>query len=48
MILDKLNKNDTSIVTELSRLGRSVLEVSDIINTLIEKKIKFISIKENI
>ena len=43
-----LNSNDTIIVSEISRLGRSVSEVVQIINAFIKKKINFIAIKENI
>lgn len=47
-LIDSLNKNDTLIITELSRLGRSVSEVTSIVKTLIEKEIRLISIKESI
>lgn len=43
-----LGNNDTLIVSELSRLGRSVTEVVSITNEVIEKGIRFVSIKENI
>ncbi|MFW5891258.1 MAG: recombinase family protein [bacterium] len=47
-LIDNLNKDDTLIITELSRLGRSVSEVTSLINQLIEKEIRLISIKEAI
>lgn len=47
-LLNRLNENDTLIVTELSRLGRSVSEVTTIVKELIDKGIRLISIKESI
>ncbi len=47
-LLEKLNKGDTLIVSELSRLGRSVGQVATMVDELINRKIKFIAIKENI
>ncbi|MCP4050138.1 MAG: recombinase family protein [bacterium] len=47
-LMEKINKDDTLIITELSRLGRSISEVISIINELIDKGIRIISIKENI
>lgn len=44
----ELEEGDTVIVSELSRLGRSVTEVIQIINSFIHGKISFICIKENI
>jgi DNA invertase Pin-like site-specific DNA recombinase len=35
-------------VSELSRIGRSISEVVDIVNTLIKKKVRLIAIKQNI
>jgi DNA invertase Pin-like site-specific DNA recombinase len=46
-LLEKDNIN-ILIVTELSRLGRSVTEVVTIVNRLVERKVRLISIKENI
>lgn len=45
-IIPTLTSNDTIIITELSRLGRSLMEVMGLLNTLMEKQIKVISIKE--
>lgn len=47
-LLLELASNDTIIVSEISRLGRSVSEVTHLINLFIQKKINFIAIKENI
>jgi DNA invertase Pin-like site-specific DNA recombinase len=47
-LIDRLQKNDTLIVSELSRLGRSVGEVAGIVDQLIQKNINLICIKENI
>lgn len=48
--LDQLNlllKGDTLITAELSRLGRSVGQISMIVDKLLQNKIKLICIKEN-
>ena len=37
-LLEKLNQGDVVIVSELSRLGRSIKEVFEIIEDLIQKK----------
>ena len=51
-LIDKLMENlktgDTLIVSELSRLGRSVGQVATMVDELINNHIKFIAIKENI
>jgi DNA invertase Pin-like site-specific DNA recombinase len=47
-LFGKLHFEDTLIVSELSRLGRSTAEVLNMVNTLIEKKVRFIAIKQNI
>lgn len=46
-LVDELKEGDILITTELSRLARSLMEVLKIINTLIEKKVRVIVIKEN-
>ena len=46
-IVDALEEGDTLIVTELSRLGRSLLDVMEIMAILTRKKIVVYSIKEN-
>lgn len=45
-LVSTLTSSDTLIVTELSRLGRSVMEVMSVLNVLMNKKVKVISIKE--
>ena len=47
-ILKKLQKGDLLLVSELSRLGRSVGQVIQIIDALIKKNIRFYAIKERI
>ncbi len=46
-VITKLQKGDVLIVTELSRLGRSLLDVMTILNSLMKKEVKVFSIKEN-
>ena len=43
-----LQSGDRLLVSELSRLGRSLGQVLQIVATLIERKIRFIAIKEAI
>jgi DNA invertase Pin-like site-specific DNA recombinase len=45
-LLEALQEEDTLIVSELSRLGRSVGQIIQIVDTLIKKKIKFIAVKQ--
>jgi DNA invertase Pin-like site-specific DNA recombinase len=47
-MLETLDNGDTLIVSELSRLGRSVGQMLSIMDKLIKKEIKVISLKENI
>ncbi len=47
-LLDRLHEGDTLIVSELSRLARSVGQIAIIVATLIGNKVRFISIKESI
>ncbi|MCP4935556.1 MAG: recombinase family protein [bacterium] len=47
-LMDQFNKGDQLIVSELSRLGRSLGQVIEIVDTLVKRKIAFIAIKENI
>lgn len=47
-LLESLNKGDILIVSELSRLGRSVGQVINIVDGLVSEGIRFISIKERI
>jgi site-specific recombinase/resolvase len=43
----ELQRDDVLIVSELSRLGRSLLNVMSFLNVCIERNIKVFSIKEN-
>ena len=45
-LLDAMQPDDVLIVTELSRLGRSLLEVMSILHTLMEKEVKVFTTKE--
>jgi len=51
-LLEELDTGDTLIVSELSRIGRSVGEiittVDTLVDTLVKKKIRFIAVKEGI
>ncbi len=47
-LMGKLKKDDTLIVSELSRLGRSISEVVLLVECLIKKKVNFVAIKQNI
>lgn len=47
-LLEMLHEGDTLIVSEISRLGRSVGQIIQIIDTLIKNKINFIALKEDI
>jgi DNA invertase Pin-like site-specific DNA recombinase len=47
-LFELLNEGDTLLVAELSRLGRSVGEIVMIADKLIQKHVRFVSIKENI
>jgi DNA invertase Pin-like site-specific DNA recombinase len=44
--LEEFGSSDNLIVSELSRLGRSLFDVMTILNDLITKKVQVISIKE--
>ena len=47
-LLLNLQAGDLLIVSEISRLGRSVGQIIQLVNTLIEHKVKLIAIKESI
>jgi len=47
-LLDRLKSGDALIVSELSRLGRSVGQVITIVDELIKNKVRLIAIKESI
>ena len=46
-LLQTIESQDTIIVSEISRLGRNLMQIMGILNLCMEKKIKIISIKEN-
>ena len=45
-LTERMREDDILIVTELSRLGRSILEVMSILHTLMEKDVKVFTTKE--
>ncbi len=45
-VIGKLKKDDLLIVTEMSRLGRSLMEVMSILNSLMERNVKVFTVKE--
>lgn len=47
-LLQTLSETDTLIVTELSRLGRSTVEVIALVNALVERNIRVIALKQNL
>ena len=47
-LLGKLEPGDTLIVSELSRLGRSLGEIIQIVDCLIKQQVRFIAIKQGI
>lgn len=47
-VLNRLTPNDQIVITELNRLGRSVVNVVDIINRLLDQKVAIHAIKENL
>ena len=47
-LLSQINSNDTVIITELSRLGRSTSEVIDLVNALIQQQVRLIVIKQKL
>jgi len=46
-VVDSLQKDDIMIVPELSRVGRSIADVLDVLNRLTEKQVEVYSVKEN-
>lgn len=46
-LIEELQEGDTLIITELSRLGRSLMMIFKILNELLAKKINVYAIKEN-
>jgi DNA invertase Pin-like site-specific DNA recombinase len=47
-LVQRLNETDTLVVTELSRLGRSTAEVIALVNALLQRNIRLITIKQNL
>ena len=45
-LIKKLKKGDTLITSEISRLGRKLMEVMSILNALMQKKITVLTVKE--
>jgi DNA invertase Pin-like site-specific DNA recombinase len=45
-ILEQLEEDDIIVVSEISRFGRSLMEVMGILNEFMEKKVKVFSVKE--
>lgn len=45
-LLEQMNANDMLIVSEISRLGRSLMEVMSILYQLMEKDVKVFTVKE--
>jgi DNA invertase Pin-like site-specific DNA recombinase len=46
-VVESMEKGDVMIVPELSRLGRSLVDVLDVLNVLKDKQVKVYSVKEN-
>jgi len=47
-LLESLKEGDILLVSELSRLGRSVGQITQIVDAFIKKNIRFVAVKENI
>ena len=47
-LVDRMNKGDTLIVSELSRLGRTMLEIFELISILLRKEVVIHVVKGNI
>ena len=47
-LMSKLDTGDTLIISELSRLGRSIHEVIGLVNNLVKRDIRLIALKQNI
>lgn len=45
-LLERLESGDTLVVSELSRLGRSLGEIIQIVDSLVKKQIRFIAVKQ--
>lgn len=47
-VLDRLQSGDVLLVSELSRMGRSVGQVIQVVDELIQRRVRLVAIKENI
>jgi DNA invertase Pin-like site-specific DNA recombinase len=47
-VLEQLQPGDVLLVSELSRLGRSVGQIIRVVDRLMKKRLRFVAIKENI
>lgn len=47
-LVQRLGETDTLIVTELSRLGRSTAEVIALVNALVQRNVRAITLKQNL
>ena len=47
-LMDNLKNGDLLLVTELSRLGRSVGQIIQIIDALVKNEVRFVAVKESI
>lgn len=47
-LMSKLAPGDTLIISELSRLGRSIPEVIGLVNSLVERNVRMIALKQSI
>lgn len=45
--LESLSEGDILVVTELSRLGRSLIMIFNVLQSMLERKVKVVAIKEN-
>ena len=48
VLLERLNPKDTLIVSELSRMGRSVGEIITTVDTLVKQKVRLFAVKEGL
>lgn len=46
-LLKRMRKNDILIISEMSRLGRNLMQIMSMLNFAMEREIKIIAIKEN-
>jgi DNA invertase Pin-like site-specific DNA recombinase len=46
-VIEELGKGDNLVVSELSRIGRSMLEIMDVLNIAVEKGINIYAVKGN-